>query len=580
MTVDDLILLAASLMLAAILSSKLSVRAGVPTLILFMGVGMLAGEDGVLGLAFDDFTLAHAVGTVALVLILFDGGLRTTWASVRSAWGPALVLSTIGVVVTATVTGVFAAWILSVPLGIGILLGSIVGSTDAAAVFAVLRGQRLHVHERLAATLEVESGSNDPMAVLLTLGTIAYLLGDMEPGWPMVGYFLRQALIGGAGGVLVGWLGARLVNRVQLDAAGLYPVLTLGLGLLAYGLTATLGGSGFLATYVAGILVGNAKLVFKRGILLAHDGGAWVAQIAMFVTLGLLATPSRIAEVAAEGTLVASVLIFVARPLAVVTTLAPFRFTLRELGFLAWAGLKGAIPIILALYPLLAGVEQGLLLFDVVFFVVVLSALLQGWTLPGVATRLGVRATLPSPPPVSLEITSLSHVDGDIVDYRVDATSFASGRRVRDLALPDTAVVAMLLRGNDVIPPRGSTLLQTGDHAFVVIKPAVRPLVDRMFAPFGAGAREVDIALPISAETPAGEVEAFYGIHLSSDPTRTVGAIMTERLGDRLGVGATIDAGLLRLAVAALEDGRISRIDVQVLGDPGPERPPGDGDAT
>jgi cell volume regulation protein A len=480
---DGLILLAAVLLIAAIVSSKLSVRVGVPTLVIFIGVGMLAGEDGPLGLAFDDFELAHGAGTFALLLILFDGGLRTPMASVRLAWRQALVLATVGVLVTTAITGVVASWLLGLPLVMGLLLGSIVGSTDAAAVFSILRGSGLHLNQRIAATLEVESGSNDPMAVLLTLGFVQYLGGTMEPGWPVVAFFARQALIGTAGGLVIGWAGLRLVNRVRLDASGLYPVLTMSVALLAYGLPAYLGGSGFLAVYLAGIVMGNARMVFKQGSLRAHDGAAWMAQILMFVTLGLLATPSRLVEVAGPGTMAAAALIFVARPAAVLVSLAPFRFAPRELAFLSWAGLKGAVPIVLAIYPLLADLPGALALFDIVFFVVILSALLQGWTLPRAASVFGVREEGAPKAPVSLEITSLHDVDLDIVDYRVAEDSLSASRMVRDLALPESAVVAMIARDREMITPRGSTRIEPGDHVFVVLKDSVRTLVDGMFAP-------------------------------------------------------------------------------------------------
>jgi cell volume regulation protein A len=567
--IDHLILLAAALLLTATLSSKLSVRAGVPALVVFMGIGMLAGEDGPLGLAFDDFELAHAAGTVALLLILFDGGLRTSLASVRLAWRPALVLSTAGVALTAGLTGLFASWVLGLPPILGMLLGSIVGSTDAAAVFAILRGQELALRDRISATLEVESGSNDPMAVLLTLGLVSYLAGEMAPGWPVLTFFLRQSLIGAAGGLAIGWLGISLVNRVRLNAAGLYPVLTAGVALLAYALPAYLGGSGFLSVYLAGIVMGNARLVFKRGLLQAHDGGAWMAQILMFVTLGLLATPSRIADVALEGTLLACALIFVARPAAVCATLAPFGFRPRELAFLSWAGLKGAIPIILAIYPLLAGVQQGLLLFDVVFFVVLASALLQGWSLPWVAERLGVREQRPAAPPVSLEITSLRDVDGDIVDYLVEADTLAAGRKVRDLALPESAVVAMVVRGTEIIPPRGTTVIRPGDHVFVVIKPAARALVDRMFAPRPPlSTRPVEMVFPLAASTTVRDVEEFYGIHLDPDPDRELGALVAERLGDALRDGAKIEAGEFLLVAGPIAEGVPTVVEVEVLRDP------------
>ena len=569
-SIDASVLLGAALLLAAIFSSKLSARVGIPTLVIFMGVGMLAGEDGPLGIAFDDFGLAHGAGTLALSFILFDGGLRTPLASVRLAWRPALALSTLGVVLTAGLTGAFASAFLGLSLPVGLLLGSIVGSTDAAAVFAVLRGQGLHLRDRIAATLEVESGSNDPMAVLLTVGLVSYLMGDLEPGWPVVGFFLRQALVGVAGGLAVGWLGRALVNRVRLDAAGLYPALTLGVALLAYGLPAYLGGSGFLAVYLAGILMGNGHLVFKQGLMRAHDGVAWLAQIVMFVMLGLLATPSRIADLASTGALVAGTLIFAARPAAVFLTLAPFGFSARELLFLSWAGLKGAIPIVLATYPLLAGVPGALGVFDVVFFVVLLSALLQGWSLPWVATRLGVREARAAAPPISLEITSLRDVDGDIVDYLVQPTTFAAGRQVRDLALPDRAVIAMVVRDKEIIPPRGTTRIEAGDHVFVVLRASVRPLIDRMFAPRSTPpeSRVVRLAFPLAASTTVGDVEEHYGLHLDPVAERTLADLMVERLGGDLVEGASMDAGEFRLAVRTLVEGRVVTVDLEVLADP------------
>lgn len=571
--VDSLILVAALLLLTAILSSKLSTRSGMPVLLIFMGVGMLAGEDGPLGIVFDDVRLAHAVGTVALVLILFDGGLQSPMSSVRLAWKPASLLATLGVILTAGITGVIAAWVLGQSLPIGLLLGSIVGSTDAAAVFASLRGQGLHLRERVSATLEVESGSNDPMAVLLTVGLLAYIGGDLDPGMPVVWFFLRQAVFGVALGLLVGWVGIHVVNRANLSAAGLYPALTGGIALLAYGVTVYAGGSGFLAAYLAGITMGNANMVFKRGILQAHDGGAWLGQIVMFVVLGLLASPSRIVGVAPEGTLVAMGLVFVARPVTVFLLAWPFRFRAAELAFMSWAGLKGAIPIILAIFPLLRGLPEGTLIFDVVFFVVVISALLQGTSLPKLASWLRVREERPPSPPVTLEITSLQHVDGDIVDYLVEPRSLAAGRRVRELALPESAVLAMIVRGREIIPPRGSTPLHPGDHVFVVLKPTVRDIVDRFFArrQTPIEQRQVAMAFPLDASTTAAEVEEFYGIHLDPDPTRSLGSILAERLGPNLTPGAEVEAGEYRLAAGEVVDGVVTVVEVEVLRDAGEE---------
>jgi potassium/hydrogen antiporter len=566
--VDALILVGATLLLVAILSNTLSSRIGVPGLVIFLAVGMLAGEDGIGGIVFDGYPIAHAVGTLALVLILFDGGIQTPWKSFRIAWKPAVTLATVGVVVTAGITGLAASWILGIPLLVGLLLGSIVGSTDAAAVFSVLRGRGLNLRPRIASTLEIESGSNDPMAVLLTLGFLGVLTGTMDPGWEMGGFLVQQAVFGAVGGVGIGLIGAWALNRIDLEASGLYPAFTLALGFLAYGLPAYLGGSGFLAVYLAGLVLGNSNIVFKRGILLAHDGGAWLAQITMFVMLGLLAGPRELAGVALEGLLVALVLVFVARPAAVALSVFPFGFSARESGFMAWAGLKGAIPIILATYPLLLGLDEGGLIFNVVFFVVLLSALTQGWSLPPVARWLGVREPARPPPPVTLEISSLKHVDGDIVEYSVEPDSWVAGHLVRDLALPDTAVIAMIARGQEVIPPRGRTPIRPGDHVFVVLRPQVRPRVDRLFSARGSTREPELIAeMPIAHDTTVGELEEFYGVHLDSDLDRSLGELLAERLGEDLREGAELQAGELKLSVRKVVGGEVREVGIEIFVD-------------
>ena len=570
--VDGVILMAAILLLIGVTSSKFSSRVGVPVLILFLGLGMLAGSEGIGGIAFEDYRLAHAVGTLALAFILFDGGLSTSLASVRLAWRPALSLATLGVLVTAVATGVVAAWLLDLPLLEGMLLGSIVGSTDAAAVFAVLRGRGLQLSRRVSATLEVESASNDPMAVFLTVGLLEVLMGGLEPGLPMLGFFALQMGVGAAVGLAVGWGAARLVNRINLDAAGLYPLLVAACGLFAFGLAASLGGSGFLAVYLAGIVLGNSRIVFHRGILLFHDGTAWLSQIGMFVVLGLVSFPSRLVEAARPGLLVAVVLLLVARPLAVALSLLPFRFRAAELAFISWAGLRGAVPIVLATYPLLRGLPNAGLLFDVVFFAVVVSVLTQGLTLPWAARKLGLEVPSEVQAPATLEITSLKHVDSDIVDYAVGPDSRAAGRAVRALALPEVAVVAMIARGGDVIPPRGSTRIEPGDHVFIVLRPEVRAAVDRIFARGPAAEQRVPelVEFPFQATTTAGDVEEFYGIDLGAPAGQTLAEILAERIEPAgLRSGAWIQAGDVRLVVRGIADGRIEQVGLAIQ--PGPD---------
>lgn len=476
--VDQIILAAGVLLLIGIISSKVSARMGLPVLVLFLLTGMLAGEDGPGGIHFDSFTVAHAVGTLALGIILFDGGLQTRTSALRAAWKPSLALATVGVVVTAAITGLAASWILGLSLTTGLLLGSIVASTDAAAVFSVLRSQGVHLRQRLSATLEIESGSNDPMAIFLTVGALQVLQGEADSAWSLVRLFVLQMGVGAAVGLGVGWLAVRLMNRINLAAMGLYPVLAGACGLLAFGLAAQLQGSGFLAIYLAGIVLGNSRFAFQRGTFLFTDGLAWVGQIVMFVVLGLLSTPSELVDVAAPALLIALVLIFVARPLAVVPVLLPFGFTLREHLLVSWVGLKGAVPIILATFPLMTGLPEGRLLFNVVFFVVLVSATLQGWTLPPIATALRLQEPEPPSAQVSLELLALHEVNAEIIDYPIGEGSALHGTFLRDLGLPEGALVALISRGKALVAPRGSTRLEAGDHLFVIAPHDCRERVD------------------------------------------------------------------------------------------------------
>lgn len=562
--VDKLLLVSGFLILLSITSSKFSARFGVPVLVLFLALGMLAGSEGIGGIAFEDFTLAHGIGTMALALILFDGGLSTPVSSIRTAWKPSLVLATIGVVITSVLTGLAAMVVLRVSMLEGMLLGGIVGSTDAAAVFAILRSGGVRLPTRLASTLEIESGSNDPMAIFLTVGLIGVLTGDMELGPGLFRLFVLQMGVGTLLGLAIGFATVQLMNRIDLDAPGMYPILVSACGMLAYGLAVLLGGSGFLAIYIAGIVIGNSRIVFQRGVLIFHGAAAWLAQIVMFVVLGLLSFPSELAAVAAQGLLIAVILIFIARPAAVALTMLPFGFNRRELVFLSWVGLKGAVPITLATFPLMAGMPIAPLLFNVVFFVVLVSALVQGGTLPVMARRLGLQLPLLPPPPVSLEISALRHVDGDVVDYTVTAESRAANRLVRHLALPGGAVIALIARGHSIIPPQGSTRILPGDHVILVLSPDAKPLVEKVFAP----REKADDGLPRLVEFPLRgttriqELEDFYGIQIEADSKSTLDEAIRARLGvSRLALGEVVDFGPIALHVRGVsEDGCVEQV--------------------
>jgi cell volume regulation protein A len=564
--VDRLILLAAVLLVLGIVSSKLSSRVGLPVLVLFLVVGMLAGEEGPGGVAFGSYTLAHGVGTLALALILFDGGLRTDLAHFRMALAPSLILATVGVVLTALIVGAVAVMTFDLPWLEAFLLASIVSSTDAAAVFAVFRARDMRVRERVAATLEIESASNDPMAVFLTVACIGVLQGDLAPGVSVLWFFVRQMALGGLIGWLVGRGAAVVVNRIELDAAGLYPVLIGSAGLLAFGAAATAGGSGFLAVYIAGIVLSGSRLPYRRGVYHFHDGLAWIAQIAMFTLLGLLSFPSRLAAVTVPALQVAGVLILIARPLAVGACLFPFRYSPREVAFIAWGGLKGAVPIILATYPLMWGLTGAEAYFDVVFFVVLVSAVAQGWSLPTAARLLGLR--LPAAPraPATLEITALREIDSEIVEYVVAQDSRAARLRVRDLALPDGVLIAMIVRGEEVLPPRGSTQVLPGDHVFVLLRPSVRTLVDRVF---GVAEREAALAeplleFPLRGSTRIAELEEFYGIRVEAPAARTLDEYLRTELGDGIAPGDTFDSGPLRFTVREVVDRRVETVGLAI----------------
>lgn len=557
--IDYFLLLAGVLLLVAVLASKVAARFGMPVLVLFMLVGMLAGEDGIGRIAFDNYQLAHGIGTVALCLILFDGGLRTPLGALRLAWRPAGLLATFGVVITAGVTAGCAWLVLDLTPLEALLLGSIVGSTDAAAVFSILRSKGLFLKQRVAATLEVESGSNDPMAVLLTIGVLEVMTGatGSAAGWAV--FLVQQMGLGLVIGIVMGWLSVKLLNRIRLNAAGLYPVLSGVCCVLAFGGAATLGGSGFLAVYVAGIWIGNRRTVYHRGNLQFHDGVAWLCQMTMFLVLGLLCTPSELLGVALPGALIALGLIFVARPLAVFLLLPFSGFNLRELVFFSWVGLKGAVPIVLATYPLLFGIANGPLLFNVVFFVVLVSAVAQGWSLPAVARWLGLQQPGRPSAPIELEITSLREVDMEVVQFDLEDGAPAVDRRVNELALPDGVVIAVIAREARLIPPRGSTRLVAGDHVFLVLKPVMRQLVEMIFS--GSGPRRgagipalVEFGFPFTVRV--GHLQTMYGLELDLPADKRLDQVVAEALEREPQKGDIVTIGHHTLHVREVEAGR------------------------
>jgi cell volume regulation protein A len=459
-----LLLLACVLVLLSILASKATGKAGVPALLLFLGIGMLAGSEGLGGIYFDNVGLTRYVGVVALALILFAGGLDTTFAAIRPVLGRGVLLATVGTLITAGLVGALAALVAGLSLQEAFLLGAVVSSTDAAAVFSILRARQVRLPGRVRSLLELESGSNDPMAVFLTVSLIALITTGEGSALQFIWAFVLQMGLGALLGYGFGRAMAWVINRVGLDHDGLYPVLSLTLVLLTYGVTAYAGGSGFLAVYIAGLVMGNRAYIHKRSLTRFHDGLAWLAQIGMFLTLGLLVFPSRLLPVMGLALLVAAFLTFVARPAAVYVMLLGSGFTLREQTLVAWAGLRGAVPIILATFPLVAGVPGSEELFNIVFFVVLTSAILQGMTIPLVARLLRIGGAAYAPEPV----WAGEPVSRALVEYRVPEDSPMVGRQVAQAGLPKGADVVLLRRYDAYVVVKGSTRLRRDDLLLVL----------------------------------------------------------------------------------------------------------------
>ena len=479
---EYLLLGAAVLLLVSILASKASGRLGVPALALFLVIGMLAGSDGPGGIYFDDPRLAQWLGVIALVFILYAGGLDTDWARIRPVLAHGLALSTVGVLLTAALMGLFAILALGFTPLQGLLLGAIVSSTDAAAVFTVLRARSVRLREPLEPLLELESGSNDPMAVFLTVALTGLLASADTSILRLVPAFIQQMLLGALLGYSMGRAMAWIVNHVRLHVEGLYPVLTVALTLLTYGGTAVLGGNGFLAVYLAGLIMARGDFIHKRSLLRFHDGLAWLMQIAMFLALGLLVFPSRLLAVAGVALLAALFLIFIARPISVALTLLPFRLPVRQQAMVAWVGLRGAVPIILATFPRLAGLPQADLIFDIVFFVVLTSVLLQGTSIPLVARWLNVAVIPPAVRRSPLELTPGDQLKSELLEVAVPAGATAVGRQVLELGLPKGALIALIGRGSEHIVPDGNTVLEPGDHLLILADQAVLAATRRAFA--------------------------------------------------------------------------------------------------
>ncbi|WP_096202938.1 potassium/proton antiporter [Bacillus sp. FJAT-45350] len=468
-TTDYFILLSALLLIIGVLTAKFSTRLGVPALILFILVGMITGSDGLGLIHFDNAKMAQLIGIVALVIILFEGGLQTKWSTVKSVATPSLSLATLGVILTTVVVAVAAKLILGVTWLEGFLFGAIVGSTDAAAVFAVLKGQ--NVKARLGATLEAESGSNDPMAVFLTLSLIELMMVEDPVYFLLVGSFFWQMGIGLVMGLVLGKLAAYAINRINLDSSGLYPVFALAFALLTYSITALIGASGLLAVYVAALIIGNSDLTYRQSIFRFNEGFAWMAQILMFTILGLLVFPNQLLtlDVIIKGLLLSFILIIIARPLAVFLSTIKMGYNLKEKVFLSWAGLRGAVPIVLATFPMIAGLENSQLFFNVVFFVVFTSALIQGSTISIFAEKLGLTGPKRTESMHSLELVSIGKANAEIIEFEVSEESVITGETLADIQFPKDVLINAIIRKGELITPYGETKIEIGDILYILV---------------------------------------------------------------------------------------------------------------
>lgn len=494
-----LILVAGALLALGIGASLIAGRLRVPGLVLFLGLGMVIGSDGLALIQFGDdrgdVELARTAGIVALALILFEGGLATGWTQIRPVLRPALSLATLGTVVTAVIVGLSATWLLDFSTLEAMLLGSIVAATDSAAIFSVLRGSSLD--RRLAQTLEAESGFNDAVAVVLVLGFIEWIDNAEYGLLDMVLLSVAELGIGSAVGLTIGWLSVQALRRASFASSGLYPVASIASAALAFGAADTLHGSGFVSVYLAGLALGTGRIPAQRTVVDFHDGVAWVSQIAVFLMLGLLVNPREFGEIVDEGLLVAAVLMLLARPLATLVSLLPNGFSVRESALVGWAGLRGAIPIVLATFPVIEGVDDAGSFFNIVFFVVVASTLIQGATFNALARGLRLTTSAPALSPPLHEVGTIRQLGAEVLEFPVRADDAITGRLVNQLMLPRDALVSVIVRDNEALLPRGSSEIAAGDRLHILVRESARAQVEALFGRWREGPmEEQEVQLP------------------------------------------------------------------------------------
>lgn len=565
--INTLFLLSGFLIALSILASRLSSLFGLPILIIFLALGMLAGEDGLLGIEFDNYSLAFLIGHLALAMILLDGGLQTRLSTFRAGFKPALSLATLGVLMTSGIVGYLAMLIFDLTLLEGLLIGAIVGSTDAAAVFSMLKGQGVNINERVSATLEIESGTNDPMAIFLTIMLIELLIGETE-GWASSLVFLIQQFgLGVIIGLGSGWLIARLLTRLDL-APGLYSLLALALAFFVFGLTSVLGGSGFLAIYLCGLMIGNQPGKHLAHILPVHDGLAWLSQIGLFLVLGMLVSPSEMLTYAVPALLIALALIFIARPLAVLIAIKPFfKFRWREIGFISWVGLRGAVPIVLAIFPVIGGVENAALYFNVAFAVVVLSLLVQGTTLSPMARWMKVAVPKGTAPDQRGALGILPENDFEMFVYKVDNPALED-QQIRLLRFPSGTLISALFRDHQMIHPKGSTELHVGDVLCVISRSEDLPKLNQLFNG-DVKLRQAEAffgAFVLNGDAKLVDVAQAYGLTLSNnEKDDTLAQFIARRVGGHPVVGDDVDWHGIHWVVNEVDGDKIRKVGMRLF---------------
>ncbi|TCI57691.1 potassium/proton antiporter [Exiguobacterium sp. SH1S21] len=485
LSTDVLILLFGLLLVAGVLATRVSTRFGLPALILFMGIGMIMGSDVTGLIFFDDSNLAQMIGISALIVILFEGGLQTKWASIRSVLAPSASLATIGVLLTTGLVAVAVRFVFGFDWIESFLFGAIIGSTDAAAVFAAFKGK--NIAPKVGATLEAESGTNDPMAMFLTILALDFMLKPDTTIWDGIWMFLLQIIVGAFAGYMLGNLSRLMLNHLRLESSGLHAVLMISMAFMTYGVAAYFAGSGLLAVYLAAMIVGNAHTAHEVTIVQFSEALAWIMQIIMFVILGLLVYPKQLfdPELIWKGLLVSFFLMFVARPIAVYLSTIAMPFTHKEKLFISWAGLKGAVPIVLATFPLIAGIDNSQLIFNAVFFVVVTSALIQGTTLTPLAARLNLLGPDKIRSPYTIALVSSKQSQHQLVPYVATEESSMIGRTLADITLPPNTVVNAIVRKDYLIPPTGQTKIEPGDLLYVLASTYRHDQLDRKFGEDG-----------------------------------------------------------------------------------------------